>query len=69
MIRRTNFRNANRSGIYDSNCGETRLRGTAHQIRDKYLVLASETEDKVLAERYHQHAEHYTRVIGDEIAV
>lgn len=24
MIRRTNFRNANRSGIYDSNCGETR---------------------------------------------
>lgn len=58
--------NNNRSQVFDSNGPEVRIRGTAHQICDKYIALAKDAQssgDKVLAESYLQHAEHYQRII------
>lgn len=56
--------NINRA--YDSNGPDVRIRGTANQIYDKYLALArdaSSSGDRVKAENYFQHAEHYFRLI------
>lgn len=56
--------NINRA--FDSNGPDVRIRGTANQIYDKYLALArdaSSSGDRVKAENYLQHAEHYFRVI------
>ena len=42
-----------------------RIRGTASQIYQRYLTLAQEaarTDDRISAESYYQHAEHYFRV-------
>jgi hypothetical protein len=50
----------------DSNGPDVRIRGTAQQIYDKYLALArdaSSSGDRVKAENYLQHAEHYFRVL------
>lgn len=50
----------------DSNGPDVRIRGTAQQIYDKYLALArdaSSAGDRVKAENYLQHAEHYFRVL------
>lgn len=56
----------NRSQVFDSNGPEVRIRGTAHQICEKYEGLAKDalsSGDMVLAESYLQHAEHYQRMI------
>jgi hypothetical protein len=56
----------NRAQVYDSNGPEVRIRGTAHQICEKYEALAKDarsTGDTVLAESYLQHAEHYQRIV------
>lgn len=50
----------------DSNGPDVRIRGTAQQIYDKYQALArdaSSSGDRVKAENYLQHAEHYFRVL------
>jgi hypothetical protein len=50
----------------DSNGPDVRIRGTAQQIYDKYLALARDATsagDRVKAENYFQHAEHYFRVL------
>jgi len=50
----------------DSNGPDVRIRGTANQIYDKYQALArdaSSSGDRVKAESYLQHAEHYFRLI------
>ena len=50
----------------DSNGPDVRIRGTANQIYDKYVTLArdaSSAGDRIKAESYLQHAEHYFRVI------
>jgi hypothetical protein len=42
-----------------------RIRGNAYQIYQRYLTLAQEaarTDDRIAAENYYQHAEHYFRV-------
>ena len=57
----------NKSQVFDSNGPEVRIRGTAHQICEKYLALAkdaSSTGDVIMAESYMQHAEHYQRIIN-----
>ena len=57
----------NRSQVFDSNGPEVRIRGTAHQICEKYEALAKDARsagDTVLAESYLQHAEHYQRIIS-----
>ena len=57
----------NRSQVFDSNGPEVRIRGTAFQINEKYMALAKDAAasgDRVLAESYLQHAEHYQRMIN-----
>ena len=59
--------NQNRMQVFDSNGPDVRIRGTAHQIHEKYMALAKDAAssgDKILAESYLQHAEHYQRVIN-----
>lgn len=55
-----------RNQTYDSNGPSVRIRGSAHQVMEKYLTLARDAAgqgDRVLAENYLQHAEHYFRII------
>ena len=57
----------NRNQIFDSNGPDVRIRGTAHQVCEKYLALAKDAHsvgDRILAESYLQHAEHYQRIIN-----
>lgn len=45
--------------------------GNVQQIYDKYISLAREaitTGDRVLAESYYQHAEHYLRLLNEQRA-
>ena len=53
---------------FDSNGPDVRIRGNAFQINEKYLALARDAAaagDRVLAESYYQHAEHYQRFINE----
>ena len=64
--RRNNNGGSNRSQVFDSNGPDVRIRGTAHQIVEKYSALAKDAKssgDRTLAENYLQHAEHYQRMI------
>lgn len=57
----------NRNHVFDSNGPDMRLRGTAQQLFEKYLQLgrdATGAGDRVMAESYFQHAEHYFRILG-----
>ena len=56
--------NANRS--FESNGPDMKVRGSASHIFEKYMQLARDATtggDRVLAESYLQHAEHYFRVM------
>jgi len=56
----------NRNHVFDSNGPDGRLRGTAQQLFEKYLQLgrdATSSGDRVMAESYFQHAEHYFRIL------
>jgi len=51
---------------YDSNGPEVKIRGTASTVYEKYQALARDATtsgDRVAAENYFQHAEHYYRVV------
>ena len=57
----------NRNHVFDSSGPDVRVRGTAQQLFEKYLQLgrdATSVGDRVMAEGYFQHAEHYFRVIN-----
>lgn len=57
----------NRNHVFDSNGPDIRLRGTAQQLFEKYLQLgrdATGAGDRVTAEGYFQHAEHYFRILN-----
>jgi Domain of unknown function (DUF4167) len=57
--------NLNRT--YDSNGPEIKIRGSAAHVYDKYLQLARDANtqgDRVMAESYLQHAEHYFRILA-----
>jgi len=57
----------NRNHVFDSNGPDVRVRGTAQQLFEKYLQLgrdATSGGDRVMAESYFQHAEHYFRIIN-----
>lgn len=50
---------------YDSNGPDVRVRGTASQVYEKYQALARDAQlsgDRIHAENYLQHAEHYFRI-------
>jgi hypothetical protein len=54
--------------VFDSSGPEGKVRGTPQQIIEKYLVLARDAQlgnDRVSAENFLQHAEHYTRMLGE----
>ncbi len=62
--RKSNGNNVNR--VYDSSGPEGKVRGTPQQIIDKYLSLARDSQtagDRVMAENFLQHAEHYQRIL------
>ncbi len=53
--------------VYESAGPEGKVRGTPQQIIDKYLLLARDAQtagDRVLSESFHQHAEHYVRLLN-----
>ena len=52
--------------VYDSAGPEGKVRGTPQQIIDKYVSLARDAQtsgDRVAAENFLQHAEHYQRIL------
>jgi hypothetical protein len=52
---------------YESNGPDVKIRGSAQQIAEKYTTLARDamsSGDRVMAENYLQHAEHYNRIIA-----
>jgi hypothetical protein len=58
-------RSPQRSQNFDSSGPNVRIRGTAHQIFERYIALAREaatSDDRIAAENYYQHAEHYFRI-------
>ncbi len=72
-----NGNNNNRKGpnpltrSYESNGPDVKIRGTAQQIAEKYTTLARDAQssgDRVMAENYLQHAEHYNRIIATALA-
>lgn len=57
----------NRHQTFDSNGPEIRIRGNAYQVHEKYLVMARDAAtsgDRVAAENFFQHAEHYFRIMN-----
>lgn len=57
----------NRNHVFDSNGPEIRIRGTSQQLFEKYLQLgrdATSSGDRVTAEAFFQHAEHYFRILN-----
>ena len=56
----------NLNRVFDSAGPEGKVRGTPQQIIDKYLSLARDAQtsgDRVAAENFLQHAEHYQRIL------
>jgi hypothetical protein len=57
--------NPNRT--YDSSGPEVKIRGSASHVYEKYLQLARDSNssgDRIMAENYLQHAEHYYRIMA-----
>ena len=57
--------NPNRT--FDSSGPEIKIRGSASHVYEKYLQLARDANssgDRVMAENYLQHAEHYYRIMA-----
>lgn len=55
-----------RNQNFESNGPEVKVRGNAQQVVERYLALArdaSSAGDRVAAENYFQHAEHYFRIM------
>ena len=58
--------NGKGNGSVDSSGPSVKVRGSAKQVYDKYLILARDAKssgDSILSESYFQHAEHYARVL------
>jgi hypothetical protein len=54
--------------VFDSSGPEGKVRGTPQQIIEKYNQLARDASlgnDRVAFENFQQHAEHYTRLLGE----
>ena len=57
--------NINKNTVLDSSGPDTRQRGTASQLNEKYSSLASDataSDDRILAESFRQFADHYYRL-------
>jgi hypothetical protein len=56
-----------RSQTFDSNGPGIKIRGNAYQVFERYVALAREavsSGDRVAAENFYQHAEHYFRIMN-----
>ena len=54
--------------VFESAGPDGKVRGTPQQIIDKYQALARDAQlsgDRVIAENYLQHSEHYSRLLGE----
>ncbi len=54
---------------FESNGPETKIRGSAKQVQEKYLAMARDATlsgDRIAAESYFQYAEHYHRILNPE---
>ncbi|TPE52958.1 DUF4167 domain-containing protein [Amaricoccus solimangrovi] len=54
--------------VFESAGPDGKVRGTPQQIIDKYQALARDAQvsgDRVVAENYLQHSEHYSRLLGE----
>ncbi|MFT3972854.1 MAG: DUF4167 domain-containing protein [Amaricoccus sp.] len=54
--------------VFESAGPDGKVRGTPQQIIDKYQALARDAQlagDRVAAESYLQHSEHYSRILGE----
>ncbi len=54
--------------VFDSSGPEGKVRGTPQQIIEKYNQLARDAQlsnDRISAENFQQHAEHYLRILGE----
>ncbi len=54
--------------VFESAGPDGKVRGTPQQIIDKYQALARDAQlagDRVTAENYLQHSEHYSRLLGE----
>jgi hypothetical protein len=52
---------------FESNGPNVKIRGNAYQVFERYVALAREAAasgDRIAAENFSQHAEHYFRVMG-----
>jgi hypothetical protein len=52
---------------FESGGSEMKMRGTAQQLHEKYLALArdaSSAGDRIAAESFYQHADHYHRILN-----
>lgn len=81
LMRSTKSRSRNKSNrqrslgnivnrVFDSSGPEGKVRGTPQQIIEKYLTLARDAQlsnDRVAEQSFFQHAEHYTRMLGDAL--
>jgi hypothetical protein len=65
--RRPQTTNHNPNRTFDSSGPEIKIRGSASHVYEKYLQLARDANaagDRVAAENYLQHAEHYWRIMA-----
>jgi hypothetical protein len=56
-----------RNNTYESSGPEVKVRGSAAQVLERYLAMARDASaagDRIAAENYLQHAEHYYRVLN-----
>ncbi len=57
--------------VFDSAGPEGKVRGTPQQIIEKYQSLARDAQlsnDRVAAENFSQHSEHYSRMLGEALS-
>src|SRR5271168_1998786 len=65
--RRPQNNNNNPNRTFDSSGPEIKIRGSAAHVYEKYLQMARDANtsgDRVMAENYLQHAEHYFRILA-----
>jgi len=56
-----------RQQTFDSSGPDVRIRGNAYQVLEKYLAMARDATaagDRIAAENFYQHAEHYFRIVN-----
>lgn len=69
--RRGSGQGGGRPNSFDSNGPDVKIRGNPNQIFEKYQSLARDATssgDRVMAENYLQHAEHYYRIFSENNA-